>query len=308
MAGCGRLPFAPMAESRRVLLVALVANAVAAGVKLAAFSLTGASVLLSEGLHSLSDCGNEIALLAGHRRRPSSEVTRYLLGVTRARYLWAFLASVVVFGGGAVGSFVEATYRLLHPESGNHAPLVAAAILVAMAVEAGSMSLAVADSRSARAGMGWMDFVSQSRDPDLPVLLVEDLADLGGLILALLGSTLAALTGVAVFDAVASYLIGLILAANAVFLTRTMGRLLLGESAGLAVERAVLEAVSGGRLRPTAVHTAHLGPEELLVVVELAVDPDLSSGDLVAETDLAQARINTSLTETCQVFFEMRLP
>jgi divalent metal cation (Fe/Co/Zn/Cd) transporter len=101
----------------RELIVALGANAAAAAVKLFAFSLTGASVLLSEGLHSLADCGNELALLSGHRGARKAPSPRHPLGRGRARYLWAFLIAVVIFGGSAAGSFAEATYRLVHPGS-----------------------------------------------------------------------------------------------------------------------------------------------------------------------------------------------
>jgi cation diffusion facilitator family transporter len=279
------------------LLMALAANAASAAVKLAAFALTGISVLLSEGLHSIADCGNQAALLLGHRGASAPPSALHPLGLGRVRYLWAFLVAVVVFGGGAIGSFVDATYRLLHPEHHPQIGLTLGALALAAVIEVVSFGSLLSDARRARRpGEGWIGFVSRSRDPDLPVLLVEDLADVVGLGLALLATLLADLTGVEAIDAAASYLIGLLLAANAVFLAWQMASLVLGEAPDHEVEQAVLEAVAAvaadaGPLRAAGVQAVHLGPDELLIIVELASggDPtdDGALGWLARTRDLA---------------------
>ncbi|HWH10335.1 MAG TPA: cation diffusion facilitator family transporter [Solirubrobacteraceae bacterium] len=266
------LPEADAGGHRRHLVMALVANASSAAVKLAAFAVTGASVLLSEGLHSIADCGNQAALMFGHRRAAAPPSAVHPLGRGRARYLWAFLVAVVVFGGGAVGSFVEATHRLLNPGEHPEIGLTLAALVVTGVIEGVSFaSLVRAASVTRRAGEPWVGFVSRSRDPDLPVLLVEDVSDLVGLGLALTGTVLADVTGIAVLDVVASYLIAALLACNAVFLGREMASLVLGEAPEHAVEQAVLAAVNSqdGAWCATRVEAVHLGPDELLVIVGL---------------------------------------
>jgi len=143
-----------MADQRHTVVVAFAANAAAVAIKLVAFSLTGAPVLLSEGLHSLADCGNEIALLIGHRHGAATSPERSLLGKSPARYLWAFVAAVVVFGGSAAGSFAEATYRLIHPAAPGHFVLIASALGAAMIVEGASLATAIGvPSRSPRCGL-----------------------------------------------------------------------------------------------------------------------------------------------------------
>ncbi|MGI8803951.1 MAG: cation diffusion facilitator family transporter [Solirubrobacteraceae bacterium] len=244
--------------AHHALALALAANAAAALVKLAAFAVTGASVLLAEGLHSMADCGNQGALLLGHRGAGAAPTARYPLGKGRVRYLWAFLVAVVVFGGSALISFAEATYRLLHPGHSSHLSLTLGALGLAVAIEAVSIISAVRETRPLKGDQSWTAFVAGSRDPDLPVLIVEDVADLVGLGLALAGTLVVELTGAAVIDAVASYLIGLVLAANAVFLAREMASLVLGESADAAVEQAVLAAISAP-VRAVSVQVTHLG-------------------------------------------------
>jgi cation diffusion facilitator family transporter len=260
-------------RGRRHLLVALSANAAAAAVKLAAFGLTGASVLLSEGLHSIADCGNQGALLLGHRAASAPPSAVHPLGRGRVRYLWAFLVAVVVFGGSAIAAFADATYRLLNPEHHPHVGLMLAALGLALAIEGLSFATLLRDARAARRpGEGWVGLIARSRDPDLPVLLVEDLADVVGLGLALLGTLLADLTGVAVLDAVASYLIAALLAANAVFLAWEMASLVLGEVPDHEVEQAVLAAIGSDdpAWRATGVQAVHIGPDDLLIIVEVA--------------------------------------
>lgn len=255
------------------LVLALAANAMSAAVKLAAFSVTGAAVLLSEGLHSIADCGNQAALLVGHRRARGPASAVHPLGRGRARYLWAFLVAVVVFGGGAVGSLVEATHRLLHLEHHPQLGLTFVALLVTAVIEGVSFgSLVRAANVTRRPGERWVGFISRSRDPDLPVLLVEDVSDLIGLGLALTGTVLAELTGTAVLDALASYLIAALLAGNAVFLAREMASLILGEAPEHEVEATVLAAVGAAddTWRASGVQAVHLGPDELLVIVEVA--------------------------------------
>jgi cation diffusion facilitator family transporter len=277
---------------RRHLLVALAANAVAAAVKLVAFALTGASVLLSEGVHSIADCGNQAALLLGHRAAAAPASAVHPLGRGRVRYLWAFLVAVVIFGGSAAAAFADATYRLLHPEHHPHVGLMLAALAVAGLVEGVSFAALLREAgRARRPGEGWLGFISRSRDPDLPVLLVEDLADLVGVGLALVGTLLADVTGVAVLDALASYLIAGLLAANAVFLAWQMASLVLGEAPDHELEAAVLAAVDSDdddattaaattAHRARAVQAVHLGPDELLIIIEVAGDADAAGGSL----------------------------
>ena len=293
-----------MADQRRALVVALAANAAAAAIKLAAFGLTGASVLLSKGLHSVADCGNEIALLTGHRHGSAALSPRQLLGKSHARYLWAFLAAVVVFGGSAAGSFADATYRLMHPEVPGHFGLVASTLGAAMIIEGLSFAGAAAEARRDVQGRSWLRYLGANADPDLPVLIVEDTADMAGLALAFAGSALGALTGVAAFDAAASYLIGLLLAANAVALARTMGRLLLGGAVDAALEQVVRDAAGSDRLSVLGLRSARLGPDEFLFAVEVAVDRALSAGDVVAETHAARAQIRVAVPSARNVFFD----
>jgi cation diffusion facilitator family transporter len=300
-------PDADAAASRH-LASALAANAASAAIKLAAFSVTGASVLLSEGLHSIADCGNQAALVLGHRGASAPASAVHPLGRGRARYLWAFLVAVVVFGGSAIGSFVEATHRLLNPAHHPHVGLTFAALVATAVIEGLSFaSLLRAANVTRRPGERWVGFISRSRDPDLPVLLVEDVSDLVGLGLALVGTALADVTGNAALDAVASYLIALLLAANAVFLAREMASLTLGEAPDHEVEQTVLEAIRAGdqAWRAASVQAVHLGPDELLVIVALTPGHDPAAAGPLVWLRRAAHRATAATPIRSRVVFEL---
>jgi cation diffusion facilitator family transporter len=303
----------PQADAgrHRHLVMALLANAASAAIKLAAFFVTGASVLLSEGLHSIADCGNQAALMLGHRRASGPPSAVHPLGRGRARYLWAFVVAVVVFGGGAVGAFAEATHRLLNPAEHPEIGLTLVALAVTAVIEGMSFgSLVRAANMTRRAGEPLAGFVSRSRDPDLPVLLVEDVSDLVGLGLALLGTLLADLTGIGVLDAVASYLIAGLLAANAVFLGREMASLVLGEAPEHEVEHAVLEAVgaAGPTLRATGVDAVHLGPDDLLIIVGVTSDAQPTGDAALRWLEQARDRAVDATPMPSRVLFDVRTP
>ncbi|HEY5196371.1 MAG TPA: cation transporter [Solirubrobacteraceae bacterium] len=299
------------ASGRRHLVMALAANAASAAVKLAAFSVTGAAVLLSEGLHSVADCGNQAALMLGHRGASAPASAVHPLGRGRARYLWAFVVVVVVFGGGAIGSFVEATHRLLNPGHHPEIGLTLVALVATAVIEGVSFgSLVRAANVTRRAGEPLIGFISRSRDPDLPVLLVEDVSDLVGLGLALLGTLLADLTGVGALDAVASYLIAALLAGNAVFLGREMASLVLGEAPDHEVEEAVLAAVGTDRASwiATGVDAVHLGPDELLIIVEVSSGPDAADTARLHWFAGARERAEAASPMRSRVLFDVPTP
>ncbi|MGI8801420.1 MAG: cation diffusion facilitator family transporter [Solirubrobacteraceae bacterium] len=306
--GAGARRGAGGSPPHRALILAFAANAAAAVVKLAAFAVSGASVLLAEGLHSVADCGNQGALLLGHRGAASPPSDRYPLGVGRVRYLWAFFVAVVVFGGSAVISFGEATYRVLDEGHADHLGVTLGALGVAVVIEAASMFSAVREAGPAKGEGTWGAFLSGTRDPDAVVLLVEDLADLVGLGLALLATVLVEVTGLRVLDAVASYLIGLVLAANAVFLTREMASLVIGEAADSEVEEAVRAALMGAGWGDAGVQAVHIGPTEVLVIIQLQGASAALASDPRSSLRRAAARAAASTPLTTRILFEVDQP
>jgi len=265
-------------QARAALRHALRVNAAAAVVKLGAFALIGAPVLAAEGLHSLADCGNELALLRGLDAAGAGPSPRYPLGRERVRFVRTFALAIVIFGAGAAGTFAEATYRLLHPSHVPNVALTLVALAVTLGLEGYSLVHAAHMARPAKGARSWRTYLRVAPDLELPVVLLEDVANVVGLTLAILGVVAASATGSLLPETVASYLVGGLIAGNALFLGIESSALLVGESAEDQVVGPIAEAVreAPGPGGPVAVSVVHLSPSELLVLVE--VDPPDARG------------------------------
>lgn len=300
----------------RAVVAALAANLGIAVLKFAAFALTRSSSMLAEGIHSVADSGNQVLLLVGGKRARRSATPEHPFGYGRERYLYAFVVSVVLFSVGGLFALYEAWHKLQevleHPhdlgELDGRWWWVPLAVLVgAIVMEGLSFRTAVGEARTLKGtDVGWVEFVRRAKAPELPVILLEDFAALIGLVLALLGVGLALLTGNAVFDAAGTALIGLLLVTVAVVLATETRSLLVGEAASPAAQERIHAAVEGtaGVERIIHMRTLHLGPEELLVAVKIAVAPTESARDVATTIDRAEAALRAAEPAARVVYIE----
>ena len=264
--------------SRRAIVAAFLANLGIAAAKLVAYVFTGAASMLAESVHSLADTGNQALLLLGARRARLAPTAEHPFGFARERYFWGFVVALVLFSLGAVFAVVEGIEKLLHPHELT-APGWALAVLgVAIVLEAFSLRTAVHESRAVRGGEGWWRFIRHTKAPELPVVLLEDVGALIGLVFAATGVGLALWTANPRWDALGSVAIGLLLGVIAVILAIEMKSLLIGESASPATVAVIRDALVSQRGVTHVIHlrTVHLGPDDLLVAAKVGFEPELT--------------------------------
>jgi len=291
--------------SRRAIFAALIANLGIAIAKFAAAAITGSASMLAESIHSVADTGNQgLLFLGGHRaRRPAD--TAHPFGYGAERYFWAFVVALVLFTLGAMFSLYEGIEKLTNPHE-LESPAVAFVVLgVAVVLESLSLRTAVRESQPHRRGATWLQFIRRTKNPELPVVLLEDTGALAGLALAILGLGLAVATDEPRFDAIGSIAIGILLAIIAIVLAVEMKSLLIGESAGAAT-RATLEAtmLAAPEVR-SVIHTRtlQLGPEEVLVAAKLDFTAATTT-ELAPAIDAVEARIRAAIPEARLIFLE----
>jgi cation diffusion facilitator family transporter len=290
--------------STKAVVAALLANTGIAVVKFLAFLLTGASSMLAEAIHSVADSGNQVLLLLGgrqSRRRPTPE---HPFGYGRERYIYAFIVAIVLFAVGGLFALYEAYHKghELHATHGHPpdslldsqwwwVPLVV--LVAAMVMESLSFRTAIRETNHVRGEASYVEFIRRAKQPELPVILLEDSAALLGLGFALLGVGLSLLTQNLWFDVIGTALIGLLLVAVAVVLATETKSLLLGESASVAAEQRIVAELTATEGIGGIIHlkTMHLGPDELLVAAKIAVPPTDSAADVAANIDAAEAAI-----------------
>ncbi len=259
-------------SSKKVIYAALVGNALIALTKFAAALVTGSSAMLSEGIHSLVDTGNELLLLYGlaRARKPADE--HFPFGYGKEVYFWSFVVAIFIFAIGAGVSLYEGLHRLAHPRPLEHVYANYVVLVLAMLFEGFSWRVALKEFSRQKGRRSYLQAIHEAKNPSVFVVLFEDSAALSGLVVAFAGVFLGQMTGQSWYDGAASIIIGLLLAATALWLAWEIKGLLVGESARPEV---VADIRRLARSFPEVEHvneilTLHMGPE--FILVNLSVD------------------------------------
>jgi cation diffusion facilitator family transporter len=288
------------------VFAALAANLGIAVVKFVAFLLTGSASMLAESVHSIADTGNQVLLLVGRGRslRPPSD--EHPFGFGRERYFYGFVVSVMLFTVGAAFSVYDGIHKILNPET-IRAPLVALIVLVLSAVLEGfSLRTGIQEANKVRGDRNWGTFIRRTKAPELPVVLLEDLAALIGLGFAFAGVTLTWLTGHGQWDGAGSLAIGLLLATAAAILAVEMKSLLIGESASPEMQRMVIAALEDGPEVSRVIHmrTVHISPDSILVAAKIGVRATDSAAQIAAGIDAAERRVRAAVPIAETIYLE----
>jgi cation diffusion facilitator family transporter len=290
----------------KAIVAALAANLAIAVAKFVAFLFSGSSSMLAESVHSLADSGNQGLLLVGGKRAKREATPQHPFGYGRERYIYAFLVSIVLFSVGGMFALYEGYEKIKHPHELEHWYWPVGVLVFAIIAETFSFRTAIKESNAVRGGLSWSQFVRRAKAPELPVVLLEDLGALVGLILALGGVGLAVLTGNGVWDGVGTLCIGALLIVIAVVLAAETKSLLLGEAAGLEEVRKIETAVVDGDTVPRLIHmrTLHLGPEELLVAAKIGVKAESSAAEIASAIDAAEQRVRAAVPIARVIYLE----
>ena len=277
--------------STRTLVVALLANLGIAISKFVAAAVTGSSAMLTEGVHSVVDCTNQLLLMWGRRAAKKPPDRLHPFGYGRELYFWSFVVAVLVFSLGAGVSVYEGLIHIAHPEPAV-SPLVAyGVLLVAFLLEGWSNVEAYRDFNQAKGGLSWWKAIRQSKDPPAFIVLLENGAAMAGIIAAAAGLALSQLSHNPFYDGAASVVIGLILGFTALLLAYESKGLLIGEAANpeLVDNLHQLACSKSGVVGVGHVLTVHSSPDQITVMMNVDFRDDMLAGDverIVCEVEL----------------------
>ena len=295
-------------HGRSSIAAAFAANLAIAVAKFVAAAVTGSASMLAEAVHSVADTGNQALLLLGRHRADRDPTRRHQFGFGRERYFWSFVVAVVLFSLGSLYALGEGLQRLRSPGHPTSYPWTLGVLLLSMVCESFSLRTALREGRARKKpDEPWWRFVRRTTVPETAVIILEDSGALTGLLLALIGTTLAEVTGIARFDAIGSLGIGLLLAGIAYVLATEMKSMLIGESAtNDDLER--IHAVIRDDPATDAideVRTELLGPDELLVVGTVALIADTAE-DLEQATARIEQRIRDEVSKARLIYLRVR--
>ena len=290
----------------KAVVAALLANSGIAVTKFLAFLLTGSSSMLAESIHSVADAGNQGLLLLGGKKARRDATPEHPFGYGRERYVYAFLVAIVLFSLGGLFALFEGYEKWAEPhaiEAWHWVPVVV--LLAAIVMEGFSFRTAIREANHVRGDATWVQFVRRHKSPELPVILLEDLGALLGLVFALVGVGLTLLTGNGRWDAAGTVTIGVLLVVIAIVLALETKSLLLGEGATRGNVAAIRDALPGDGI-DSVIHmkTLHLGPEELLVAAKVAVTPTDSAAEVARAIDASERRVRAAVPIARVIYLE----
>ena len=290
----------------KAILAALAANLTIAVLKFVAYFLTLSSSMLAEAIHSLADSGNQLLLLVGGKRAQREASQEHPFGYGRERYIYAFIVSIVLFSVGGLFALYEAWGKIQHPHAieGDFWWVPLAVLVGAIIAESFSFRTAIIESNPLRGKQSWVKFIRNAKQPELPVILLEDFGALVGLVFALFGVGLTLITGNGIWDALGTAMIGLLLVAIAVVLAMETKSLLLGESATRDDVAKIRSAIEAGGTSIIHLKTMHLGPEELLVAAKISIGRTDSGQDIAKAIDDAEVRIREAVPIARVIYLE----
>ena len=262
--------------------------------------------MLAEGVHSLADSGNQILLLVGGKRAQRAATPAHPFGYGRERYFYAFIVSIILFTIGGVFSIYEGLNKLQHPHPIELWWLPMLVLSVSIVLESFSLRTAIKESNPLRGKASWVQFVRHAKAPELPVVLLEDLAALLGLVFAFVGIGLTVITGNGVFDAVGTLLIGALLIVVAIILGIETKSLLLGEGARPEDAAAIVEVIESSPEVTSLIHikSLYLGPDELLVAAKVGFAAGSKLADVARAIDEIEARIRAAVPVARVIYIE----
>jgi cation diffusion facilitator family transporter len=275
--------------------------------KFVGFLLTGSAGLLAEAGHSLADTGNQALLMLGGRRAQRRATERHQFGFGNERYFWAFVVALVLFSMGGLFALYEGIQKLIHPHVADSLGIAIGILLAAVALESFSLLTAVREVKQVKPpDMSYWRFVRTAKQPELPIVLLEDVGAEIGLAFALFGLLMSHFTKNPRWDAAGSVAIGVLLVIIAIILAIRMKALLIGESASQVDQDQIIDALTSAAKVERVIHirTLYFGPEELMVAAKLGFAADLTVAELADAVDAAEAAVRLKVPTVGLIYIE----
>jgi cation diffusion facilitator family transporter len=290
----------------KAIIAALLANTGIAITKFIAAFFSGSSSMLAEGVHSVADAGNQALMLLGGKMAKRKADREHPFGYGRERFVYAFVVSIILFSVGGVFSLYEGYNKLIHPHPLDVPWLPIVVLLIAIVLESFSLRTAVIESNHVRGDQSWVQFVRHAKQPELPVVLLEDIAALLGLVFALGGVGLTIITGNPMWDAIGTLCIGVLLVLVAVILGIETKSLLVGEGATIADSDAIRDAINGHKKVEALIHmkTLYLGPDELMVAAKVAFGKNSRMADVAVNINALEHSIREAVPAARVIYIE----
>ncbi len=292
--------------SKKVIYAALAGNSLISITKFIAAGMTGSSAMLSEGIHSLVDTGNQFLLLHGLKQAAKPADENFPFGHGKEVYFWSFIVAILIFALGGGISIYEGIKHLSHPEAISN-PIINYVVLgLAMLFEGAAWYFAFKEFKAVKGKWGYVEAIQRAKDPSIFVVLFEDTAAMLGLLVAFVGVALSQYTGILIFDSIASIIIGLILIGTSIWLAYETKSLLIGESANKPTIKGIREILNANDNieHVNEVLTMHMGPDFILANISVDFEDSRTANDVENVIATIDQQIKQQFPQIKRIFIE----
>jgi cation diffusion facilitator family transporter len=290
--------------SKKAVYAALAGNLSVAVTKFVAAAVTGSASMLSEGVHSLVDSGNQGLLLYGYRRANREPDPSHPLGYGRELYFWSFIVALLLFVVGAGAAVYEGVAHIREPQVIAHPVVNYVVLALSAAFEGTSWLVAFRNFRAHKGRRSYWRAVRESKDPPALMVLFEDTAALLGIAVAGAGIFAADHLGLPSLDGVASILIGGILAVAGFIVARESKDLLIGERASEKIDNSITSLARNepGVDGASGAFTVHLAPDQIVAALNLEFADELSTPEIERSVVSLEKKVRDKHPEVVALF------
>ena len=291
---------------KKTILAALIANLGIAIAKFVGFAITKSSTMLAEGIHSSADSANQLLLLMGTQRAKREPSSKHPFGYGRERYFWSFVVALILISLGSLFAIYECIEKIRHPHALNNASWAIGILIFGIFIESFSFRTAIVEARTIKGESTWSKFVVRSKQPEIPVVLLEDAGALFGMVIALAAISLVKITGEPIWDGIGTLSIGVLLGVIAIILAREMHSLIIGEAASEKDLSKIVNIIENNSqvAQLVEMRTQHLGPDEILIGVRVAFRENLQTKEIANLINQLEADIRIELKNAGPIFIE----
>ena len=292
--------------TKKVIYAALLGNSLISITKFVAAAMTGSSAMLSEGIHSIVDTGNQVLLLHGLKQAEKPADEAFPFGYGKEVYFWSFIVAILIFALGGGISIYEGIKHIQHPSVITDPTINYIVLGLALIFEGFAWYFAFREFRKAKGKWGYIEAIQHAKDPSIFIVLFEDSAAMLGLLVAFAGIALAQYTGIAMFDSIASIIIGLILLGTSIWLAYETKGLLIGESADKEVVLRIRKMLIKNQIieHVNEVLTMHMGPDYILANISVDFRGSSSADEIEDTIATLTARIKKDSPQIKRIFIE----
>ena len=294
---------------KKTILAALIANVGIAIAKFVGFAITKSSTMLAEGIHSSADSANQLLLLLGTQRAKRTPNPKHPFGYGRERYFWSFVVALILFSLGSLFAIYEGIEKIRHPHALENASWAIGILIFGIFIESFSFRTAIVEAKTIKGETSWSRFVIRSKQPEIPVVLLEDAGALFGMVIALAAISLVKITGEPLWDGIGTLSIGVLLGLIAIVLAREMHSLIIGEAASDDDYEKIEKLIQNSNeiVHVVEIRTQHLGPEEILIGARVAFDESLQAKEIADAINNLEATIRNEVKTAGPIFIEPEL-